>query len=198
MENLYVILCVLRTATDEEIKRAYKLLAHKNHPDKGGDIEEFRKIQKAYEVLSDFERRKQYDETGNYADVTNEDLSLLATFIRTAMSHINQSNFFNADIFAVVESLIDSTISQTESNIRELSTRITIESHVLSKIKKRDTIFCTVIAGNLDVMSKNIEGLTERLVILNRVKDLFMETKDPKEDSDIQQFISHFITNNGV
>lgn len=198
MENLYVILCVLKTATDEEIKKAYKILAHKNHPDKGGDVEEFRKIQKAYEILSDFEKRKQYDETGSYNDVANEDLSLLATFIRTAMSHINQSNFFNADIFAVVEALIDSTISQTESNIRELSNRITIESHVLSKIKKRDTIFCTVIAGNLDVMSKNMDGLTERVVILNRVKDLFMEAKDPKEDSEIQQMVSHFITNNGV
>ncbi len=189
---------MLKTATDEEIKKAYKILAHKNHPDKGGDVEEFRKIQKAYEILSDFEKRKQYDETGSYNDVANEDLSLLATFIRTAMSHINQSNFFNADIFAVVEALIDSTISQTESNIRELSNRITIESHVLSKIKKRDTIFCTVIAGNLDVMSKNMDGLTERVVILNRVKDLFMEAKDPKEDSEIQQMVSHFITNNGV
>ena len=49
----YDILHVDKNATPEEIKKSYRKLAMKNHPDKGGDPELFQKITEAYEVLSD-------------------------------------------------------------------------------------------------------------------------------------------------
>lgn len=45
------ILGVKRGATQDEIKKAYRKMAHKHHPDKGGDPEKFKEISKAYEVL---------------------------------------------------------------------------------------------------------------------------------------------------
>ena len=57
----YQILGVAREATDTEIKKAYRKLASKHHPDKGGDTEKFKEIQKAYETLSDPDKRAQYD-----------------------------------------------------------------------------------------------------------------------------------------
>ena len=51
--EMYKILGVDKKATDAEIKKAYRKLAVKNHPDKGGDVEEFKKIQGAYEVGDD-------------------------------------------------------------------------------------------------------------------------------------------------
>lgn len=50
--DYHSILGVDYSATKEEIKRAYKKLASKHHPDKGGDEAEFKKVQEAYEVLS--------------------------------------------------------------------------------------------------------------------------------------------------
>ena len=47
----------------EDIKHQYRTLAKKHHPDLGGDAEVFKRIKFAYEVLSDPDRRKQYDET---------------------------------------------------------------------------------------------------------------------------------------
>ena len=63
--SLYDTLGVARGADSEEIKKAYKGLARKHHPDKGGDAEEFKRIQKAYEILSDDGRRAMYDATGS-------------------------------------------------------------------------------------------------------------------------------------
>ena len=51
--DYYETLGVNHTTTPDEIKKAYRKLASKHHPDKGGDTKKFQTIQKAYEVLSD-------------------------------------------------------------------------------------------------------------------------------------------------
>jgi len=69
MASLYDTLEVKKGASDEEIKKAYRKLARKYHPDaNGGDKaaeERFKEVQTAYDVLSDPEKRKQYDRYGS-------------------------------------------------------------------------------------------------------------------------------------
>ena len=62
--SLYDTLGVSRTADQKEIKKAYRKLALRLHPDKGGDEEMFKKISKAYDTLSDEKQRKIYDMYG--------------------------------------------------------------------------------------------------------------------------------------
>jgi DnaJ-class molecular chaperone len=57
----YATLGVSETATQDEIKKAYRRLAMQHHPDKGGDTNKFQEIQTAYDAISDAERRAQYD-----------------------------------------------------------------------------------------------------------------------------------------
>ena len=64
--NLYEILGIEKDASETDIKKAYRKLAIKHHPDKGGDEETFKKISHAYGILSDSEKRKQYDMFGTY------------------------------------------------------------------------------------------------------------------------------------
>lgn len=59
--DYYKILGVNKNSTPEEIKKAYRKLASQNHPDKGGDTARFQKIQEAYSVLSDPEKKQAYD-----------------------------------------------------------------------------------------------------------------------------------------
>lgn len=67
--DYYEILGVPKTATEAEIKRAYRKLAHQYHPDKGnGDDTKFKEVSEAYQVLSDPEKRKQYDQFGHTFD----------------------------------------------------------------------------------------------------------------------------------
>ena len=71
-DDHYRILGVNRRAGAGEIKSAYRLLAKKNHPDKGGDKERFQKIQEAYNVLGDDNKRAEYDEGGGTAQRTRQ------------------------------------------------------------------------------------------------------------------------------
>jgi hypothetical protein len=59
--NYYSILEIESTATSHEIKKSYRKLALKHHPDKGGDPEAFKEIANAYEILMDEETRTIYD-----------------------------------------------------------------------------------------------------------------------------------------
>ncbi|KAL7127057.1 hypothetical protein ABFS83_14G228800 [Erythranthe nasuta] len=63
----YEILGVPKTASPDDLKKAYKKAAIKNHPDKGGDPEKFKELAHAYEVLSDPEKREIYDQYGEDA-----------------------------------------------------------------------------------------------------------------------------------
>lgn len=66
MKNYYDILGVTKTATEDDIKKAYRKLAHKYHPDKsGGDESKFKEINEAYQILSDRNKRAQYDRFGS-------------------------------------------------------------------------------------------------------------------------------------
>jgi molecular chaperone DnaJ len=64
--NYYDILGVKKDASADEVKKAFRRLARKHHPDAGGDEEKFKEINEAYEVLSDAEKRSQYDQYGQY------------------------------------------------------------------------------------------------------------------------------------
>ena len=64
MKNYYQTLGVDRSASADEIKRAYRRLAGQHHPDKGGNTQQFQEIQAAYAVLGDSQRRAEYDNPG--------------------------------------------------------------------------------------------------------------------------------------
>lgn len=64
MKDYYEILGVPREASAEEVKKAFHRLAHKHHPNKGGDEAKFKEVNEAYQVLSNKEKREQYDKFG--------------------------------------------------------------------------------------------------------------------------------------
>ncbi len=66
--DYYQVLGVSKGASQEEIKKAFHKLAHKHHPDKGGDEKKFKEINEAYQVLSDKTKRTQYDQFGRVFD----------------------------------------------------------------------------------------------------------------------------------
>lgn len=132
----YATLGVAETATADEIKRAYRSLASKHHPDKGGDTQKFQEIQAAYSVLEDANRRAQYDQErrnpggGFRFNVNGQDFDGMPPGMEDIFSRFNfnfggQANPFfnhnhqqrrNKDIKAqVTVSLVDTLQDQTKT-----------------------------------------------------------------------------------
>jgi len=66
MKNFYDTLGVAETASEKEIKNAFKTLAKKHHPDQGGDENKFKEINEAYDTLKNPEKRQEYDAIRKY------------------------------------------------------------------------------------------------------------------------------------
>ncbi len=73
MKDFYEILGVSKSASQEEIKRAFRKKAHEFHPDKGsGNADKFKEVNEAYQVLSDDQKRKSYDTYGSNLEASSQ------------------------------------------------------------------------------------------------------------------------------
>ena len=95
--DYYQTLGVSKTASADEIKKAYRKLAVKYHPDKNpGDKsaeEKFKQVSEAYDVLSDPKKRKQYDQQGSSTDSygqINESLIDIQNIMRKNINEVVQ------------------------------------------------------------------------------------------------------------
>ncbi len=80
--NLYDILNLNKNCSMEEVKKSYKTMVKKCHPDKGGDPDEFKKVQLSYEILSNEEKREKYDRYG------------MKAFVNEGQNEFNMSDIF--------------------------------------------------------------------------------------------------------
>lgn len=66
-KDYYAVLGISKTASADEIKKAFRRLAHEHHPDKGGNADKFKDVNEAYQVLGDEKKRQTYDQFGSAA-----------------------------------------------------------------------------------------------------------------------------------
>ena len=99
-KDYYKILGLDKNATDAQIRKAYKKLAMKWHPDKNRENQveaeaRFKEVSEAYQVLSDKKKRNQYDNRGNYSHYNASDFGFKFMNSRDLFKE-----FFNDDFFA--------------------------------------------------------------------------------------------------
>jgi molecular chaperone DnaJ len=136
MKDYYKILGVSRDASKEEIKKSYRKLAHKYHPDKkDGDEAKFKEINEAYQALSDDGKRKQYDQFGRVFDGSNNQSGF-----DFDGSGFDGFNFEFGDLGDIFENAFNHSSSGSRDNRRgkdiEISFEVTMESTLKSQEKK--------------------------------------------------------------
>ena len=125
----YDTLGIAKTATPEEIKRAYRKLASQHHPDKGGDTAKFQQVEEAYRVLSDPQQRAQYDNPQpnniHFNFGQDHNINIDEIFSRFGFNNIfgqhpnfRQPERRNKDIRADVQVLLTETLTAQPKTLR--------------------------------------------------------------------------------
>lgn len=150
----------------EEIKQQYRILAQQHHPDKGGDIEKFKKIKFAYEVLSDPIRRKQYDtdKTTNIAS-QQEAVNILANIF---FSLIPKFDCHNGNLIEALRNEINQGKTSSHANNILNDTYIANLEIVKSKLKIKNSGEENILMSFID---KQLElRYTDRKLFQHRIK----------------------------
>ena len=147
--SLYDDLELPKTCTSEEIKQKYRILAQLHHPDKGGDVEKFKRMKLAYEVLSDPIKREHYDSTGDQYDDINLDsevMARLAIMLSQFVQHINPE-------------------------IDDLILKMRIEIRALQQLTNNAIVECNNLINKMNIISKKIKLKKEGENVLKSVID---------------------------
>ncbi len=128
MTTHYETLGVPETASKDEIKKAYRKLAAKHHPDKGGDTSTFQNISRAYDVLSDDQKRSEYDAQrkmgGSFRFDSSEGFDPFAQAAAMGQGWQDVSSMFGQG--SPFEQFFRGTRQQVRRKNRDLNIRITV------------------------------------------------------------------------
>lgn len=121
--DLYADLGIPKDATPAAIKAAYRRRAKTAHPDAGGNADDFARLQRAYDVLSDPERRQRYDETGAFDErsadnIIAEALEVLAKLLDAIIE--KEADPTTVDVMALLRRLIAEARRQPEQQLATL------------------------------------------------------------------------------
>jgi curved DNA-binding protein CbpA len=169
--NLYEVLGLDNTATQDDIKKAYREKAKQVHPDKQGAENEpkndqFLEIQKSYIVLSDPEQRAKYDQTGAFSDpfTANQNTSLESAareIIRGSLDAILESESTPLTLFDL-KRIIISAHELANKQFRILVARkksiISLKKKLKLKHNEEDFILMIVLTEKMESLSKEIEA----------------------------------------
>ena len=147
--SLYDDLELPKTCTSEEIKQKYRILAQLHHPDKGGDVEKFKRMKLAYEVLSDPIKREHYDSTGDHYNDINLDsevMGRLAVMVSQFVQHINPE-------------------------FDDLILKMKIEIRALQQMTTNAIVECNDLIAKFNIISKKIRLKKEGENLLKLVVD---------------------------
>lgn len=172
MKNLYDVLAIAKDATAEQIKKAYRKLAMKHHPDKGGDELQFKELSKAYSVLSDEAKRKRYDETGQVEEERDPFNEILASFVSDLQDNVDN---LNADIIDIAKKKIKKEIKEINLARIQTENKIKYLNFFLKRIKKdtESNVFNLVTQNKIEQLKSKLEAITKSMDILKRMEDVF-------------------------
>lgn len=166
--DLYAVLGISRHASAAEIKSAYRGLSKREHPDKGGSSERFHAIKKAYDILSDPDRRQRYDATGIIEDVEpdnsmNAVLGLISeAFTAMMIASVSQKkNLKTMDLCGLLTAVLEEKRRMLREQIDQqklgVAKMIAITGRFERRTKDKPNVLGDMVSAKLSELNKNIQ-----------------------------------------
>lgn len=173
MTNPYEDLGVAPDATKDAIRKAYRRKVQKAHPDKGGSVEEFQRLDAAYVLLSDDRSRKQFDETGKVGPDPSDNwlpelAQLLARVVDTA------SDIDAQDVVGTMRKVLLDDCSQVQANKGLLTKVIDKRLKAIKRLRVRDgesNLLASTLENGIAVARAHLAELDGRLERLAHLQE---------------------------
>lgn len=177
--NPYEILSVSRFASIEQIRVAWRRASQKYHPDRaGGDAEMMTKVNQAFELLSDPERRAQYDRSGctrSLAEIEKRAVGLVKDLFNVALQNESEQDFVlvvHAHLREIEEGLKNTRIRLD----RRLNKLRRSRARVVSK--GESNLFQIIIDAEMNSIEENLEKLTSEDAVYHKAVDIIQDYSD--------------------
>lgn len=187
----YELFEISREADSDEIKKRYRLLSKLYHPDTpNGDAEKFKEIASAWEILSDPEKKKMYDELGYVADkekMHKKAQELVHQVFSTLVGQYGMEGILSLDVMHELKSLMDMGIQEVDKKVMEAKQNIASTQKVLAKFKFKDdhNPIKDMLDNTIHKHETTIKQMKGETVIAKLTYDLL---KNYEFDSDTAQF----------
>jgi curved DNA-binding protein CbpA len=184
--NPYDILEITPQASDEEIKKKFRTLAQRYHPDRvGGNEEKFKQINLAYSILSDPVRKKLFDSTGQYnvnPSLREEAINNLARLL----SHfINQIDPDLENLIVCMKNDIQREKITLSTQISNCISAITKLEKFLRKIKRKkdgENILKSFVANQIVSQENNINSHNRNLEVCDKMLEILEDYQYGEEE----------------
>ena len=177
MKDLYEILGVAPGASPIVIKAAYRRLAKQHHPDAGGDRALFEEIQRAYDILSDPEKRRRYDETGDIGSPAeaNPDAAAIEMLSRIIDMMLDSHSDWTRDFLTELRRGLGMMKTSANGEIRTVEKRRAAADGVLTRIQREPdagSVIEAMLTRQIEAMDSQIEGGRQHIATLTRCEEL--------------------------
>ena len=175
--NLYETLGIEPEATSQEIKKAYKKLSMKLHPDRNpGDPdaeEEFKSLKKSYEVLSDPVKRKRYDETGTIEADGKQNLrdQAIQMVTQLMLSAMRNSSYDHKNYLKPIKNSLKSNLSAATHELKNVGRHIASTKKIIADTQSDSEVLTGSLKNTLLEMKAQESAIEEQIKILGLAVD---------------------------